>query len=87
MRAAKEKDRRMTEEEKEGKASETPRPPPPKPTAAKRQNEKGYWNLNSNNKATKAVQRTRENSPVRARSRELQPAERQAETTRASSNQ
>lgn len=59
---------------------------PPKPTAAKRQNKKGYWSLNSNNKATKAVQRTRENRPVRARSRELQLAERQAETTRARSN-
>jgi hypothetical protein len=38
--------------------------------------------LNSNNKATKAVQRTREKRPVRARSRELQLAERQAETRR-----
>lgn len=47
---------------------------PQKPTAAKRQNRKGCWNLNSNNKATKAMQRTRENGPVRARSRELQPA-------------
>jgi hypothetical protein len=36
MRAAKEKDRRMTEEEKEGKASDTPQNQPPQNAKMKR---------------------------------------------------